>query len=596
MAGVGGLTQDQIREFLMEQMDLDPAQNYQMNELSQRYYHSGLWLGILASAAFAGGLDVSIYDEAYGAQGDGVTSDTAAVQAAIDHVYAAGGGVVNIARQGDSLILIDGPIVVKEGVSLRGDNNSLVGLGKSTFKFSGATARITIGSGSARGGASGHFNIDCDGQGNPAGALVLTIVQQTFHDVTVEAPAGVGVLVLASQNSFVYSVDVNAPGTHNFVIDGGSGGMIFTRCELTTPGAGSWAVKSTESAPGGHPTYGYQYGPAHNEWHHCIFEHYGANSPAGLILIEAGTRQVFRSCGISNSFDDTFTSGYQVKITNDCFPTTVQTVVEFNGCNFHGGGTKKYPVFYVQGTNAITKNVLVVTGQTQYQFTTCVYTTDGVTIGHLDAQETYVSVDALFNAIGAGSWFFWKRDSYTGIHLKMPVAAGAWAGAYPIQIGLDTDAGVRFIVSSYGELNWCSGANFTPLAQLTYNSTLGAIHSTKGNSFDGKRIEGRTTLVIPSAGYALSLDASVGGPEYWFTISGATSIATAVIINPTDKQVIDVAYYRVGAQAVVYPTASYSGGAAPAAPTAGTVTWVKFKYHSTTGKWYEQSRSVNVPV
>lgn len=593
-AGVGGLSQEEIVEFLTTEMNLDPTQNYGLTELSQRYFNSGLWLQLLGSGSAIDGLDVNIHD--YNAHGDGVTSDTLALQAAIDAVYTSGGGIVSISHKENSLYLIDGPVVVKEGVSLVGDNTSLLSMSKATLLLSGPTARITFGSGSARGGASGHFNIDCNGAGNVAGAIVLTIVQQLFHNVTVHDAAGVGCLVLASQNSFVHSLDINGSGSHDMVVDGGTGGMLFTRCELTTPGAGAYGLKITESAPGGHPAYGYQYGPVHNEWHHCIVEHYGTNDPAGLILVESGTRQVFRSCGISNSSDDTFTSGYQVRVTNDCFPALVTTIVEFNGCNFHGGNTKKYPPFYVQGTNAVTKNTLVVTGQTHIQFSTACFATDGLTVGHLDAHFDYTSVDSVWLSLPGALWFFWKRDRLVGEFYKMPDATGAWAGVYPLQISKDTDAGARLIFTNIGDISWCSGANFAALASIGYNVANAAVAITTGLQIAGKWIKGRTLVTIPSLNYALVIDASVGGPKYFYTINGAVSILSAVITNPKDGQEIEVSYYRVGAQAIVWPTAQYDSGAAPAAPTAGTITKVRLEYLASTNKWYEIGRTINIPV
>lgn len=540
----------------------------------------------------AAGPDSWFNAHSYGAVGNGTTDDTTALQAAIDAAYAAGGGIVNIAHPTASVYRITGPITVKENVSLRGAGSSVLGLGASTIKLDSATAQVRIGNGSARGGGSGFFTVNGNNTGDPTGAVKIVAVQQVIEQISVTEAAGVGVYVYASQNCILHSVDVNSSGTDNMVIDGGTGGMVFLRCELTS--AAGYGLKSTDSAPGGHPTFGYQYGPAHNEWLHCIVENYQTTGGNALVLIESGTRQTFRQCGFSNSSDDTLSSGYLVKITNDNFPTTVATKVEFDSCNFHGGNVKKYPIFYVKGTNAITRNVLTLSGSTWYQFSTAVYVTDGATEGHLHGDFAFTTVTAEYSALGAGSWFFWRKEESTGVFVRMPDASGAWAGTYPLMVAKSTDAGARMIMDNTGGIYYCTGANFTPLVSMTYDATNN-VFSFTGLKYNGRVINKTTLFTIPSAAYALTTNAAVGGPVYGYTITGSATIASWAITGALDDQEITLLVYRSGTQLVTWPTnVRFAAGTAPAL-AADKRTYVKFRYQAATGLWYEVGRAADVP-
>jgi hypothetical protein len=550
----------------------------------------------LTRAALGGAFEplTNFHIKKYGAVEDGVADDTTAFRNAALAAYNAGGGVVMFS----GTPRITDYVTAWENVTFMGIGTSLSSLDKSTIVLDGATAQVRLGNG-VRGGHSANFTISVT-QCDPTGALKVTATEQKITNISVTGADGIGAWFYGSQNCHVDSLGVAESGTDNVVIDGGTGGMLFSRCEWMS--AAGYNLRITDSAPGGHTSFGYQYGPAHNHFVSCLMESYAPLTTAkGLVLVEAGSRNTFRNCGISNSSDLTFTGDggvlAQVRITNDKFPSSVATSVEFNSCNFTGGNTKKYPPIYVQGTNAVTKNCVTVNGNTFINGATSVFTTDGPTEGHVEGSFQYVGVTALYSATGAGSFFFWRQDRSTGIFVKMPDATGAWGAAFPFMCSRDTDAGARFYISNLGDLAWASGANFAPLASFGYNSTIGALASTKGMSVSGKLIKASTS-VIAGVGAAITTDAATGGPEYIYTLTGTGSIASWALSNPTQDQEITLTVYRVGSQSMVWPSTNvrYESNAAPAAPTAGTLTSVTLKYRSGTGLWQEMSRSINVPA
>jgi hypothetical protein len=277
----------------------------------------------------------------------------------------------------------------------------------------------------------------------------------------------------------------------------------------------------------------------------------------------------------------------------------VTTIAEFNSCNFHGGNTKKYTAIYVQGTNTITKNTVVCSGYMHAQYSTTVFETDGVTVGDIDAYMSFNNVTAVYTATGAGSFFFWKRERRTGDFYRMEDATGAWTTSFPIAIAKTLDAGARFYITTDGAIAWASGANYTATATIQKNAAGGITIAPYEGTRSGKQIMGRTNVTIPSLAYALTTDASSGGPLYFYTVNGTVGIASWAISNPSDGQTITLAMYRVGTQTVTWPATTvirYTNNTAPATPTTGCISWIEITYLASTGKWYELGRSENTPV
>jgi hypothetical protein len=141
---------------------------------------------------------VSVLD--YGAKGDGVTDDTAAIQQAIDAVGAAGGGLVHLPA---------GTYLLNSGLSWTANNIWLQGAGM------GAT-RINVGF------ASGNVILIGNGTANPN--------NNTISDLSINAPSarsgGGTIVVRNAYNTALRNLRFEANLYDGIVIDGGPGQYI----------------------------------------------------------------------------------------------------------------------------------------------------------------------------------------------------------------------------------------------------------------------------------------------------------------------------------------------------------------------------------
>jgi hypothetical protein len=532
--------------------------------------------------------------ERYGAGGAGATDDTTPLQDAINAASGDGAGIVY--RRGP--YRITGPVTVPPGVSLRGRNSRLTSLTTSTIKLDSGTACVIFGTGDARGGIHGGFNIDANNTGDTDGAMQVTAVQQEFSNITITNAVGVGLNVFASQNTIFRSVDVDSCDAVNVLIDGGSGGILFQRCEITV-GTGGLGVKVTDGNPGGHPSYGYQFGPADIWFDKCIIETY-VSSIVGLVLNEAGNRVKFSACGFSNNTATTVSQGYLIKLDNPVF-TTTQTIAEFDSCNFHGGSVLLSPIFYIGASRAIVCH-LIVRGNSFFQQSTAVFNTDGAGQITYQPSNDYVAgtVTTMFGALGGVNWINARPVQKTGQVIATPDATGAWSGHTPLAVRKDTDSasGSRLYVANDGTLGWCNGTNNVALVSATPDTTNKFVNFS-GIKHSGRVVTSISSTSVTGAGTTVNTDCSTGGPHYGVLLSSAGTVTTWNLTNPVDGQEIQLWVHRAAAQTFVWPTnISWNGNAAPStSPTAGTYTIVKLRYISATNKWYEISdRCVGVPA
>lgn len=171
-----------------------------------------LWCGAGAASA----LDVSVRDAAYGARGDGVTNDRAAIQAAIDAVSRAGGGTVTFPG---TYTYLTGNLLLKSNVTL-----NLAG---------GATIRQSQ-------NPSDYANTPSRGRVIPGSTVpFITYLDQNHPliyagNVTNTAITGSGTIELTYNGNDDDSVLVHGIGTH--YADG------FTVSGITISGASAYNV------------------------------------------------------------------------------------------------------------------------------------------------------------------------------------------------------------------------------------------------------------------------------------------------------------------------------------------------------------------
>lgn len=117
----------------------------------------------------------------------------------------------------------------------------------------------------------------------------------------------------------------------------------------------------------------------------------------------------------------------------------------------------------------------------------------------------------------------------------------------------------------------------------------------EGVTFDGRRnIEKRTSQSVAVNG-AVTIDASVGDA----LITLAANATSSTITNPISGQYLTVVWIQdsSGGHTYSWPAnCEFAGNSAPSDTTLSTRTLVRFRYDSSAGRWYEQSRAVAVPV
>ena len=165
---------------------------------------------------------VSVKDAPYNAKGDGVTNDTAAIQAAINAVSAAGGGTVLVPA---------GNYRLNSGLTYNGNNLTIEGEGPRATRFTSTFATgdiIRIGNGTAN-----PDNVTLTGfamsstVARTSGAAI--VLQNTFNcavrDFRLDANMFDGVLVEGGPNQFQNYIS-------DFVIDSGSNGILLGNAAL----------------------------------------------------------------------------------------------------------------------------------------------------------------------------------------------------------------------------------------------------------------------------------------------------------------------------------------------------------------------------
>jgi hypothetical protein len=232
----------------------------------------------------------------FGAKGDRVADDTAAILAAIDFCYANGGGEVVVPT---GIYKISAPILVPGDVSLRGVGGGWAKLDGSTrpmtiFKCNSADSKIIV---EGSGGPFGNFAIDgCDIANGPLLHRRGVAAKRLFQCIFMGRSKLEAMRVDEAQNDVFIDLSMFWNAGSGLVLDKGCGGLAFYGCEFG--GCGNWHLIITETAGTGPYS-----APSHNTFDHCLFElpPTGVTSLPGCISIRTGQHNTFRDCASNAS-------------------------------------------------------------------------------------------------------------------------------------------------------------------------------------------------------------------------------------------------------------------------------------------------------
>jgi hypothetical protein len=502
---------------------------------------------------------IDYYVADYNGVGDGVTDDTPHIQAAIDDAESHGGGIVHLMR--GKTHLINGEVFVKNNVLLMGDvanyNGNTGASNTPSIKYGTANSRIRVGAFAGRfGSVNGdnpngldHIYIDCNNQGPVAindGALYVQGTGLILNALHVSNAAGTGVYFDAAQNSQFNSVDVQHCA-RGIVLDNGSGGLIFIRCEISDNMTGILSTDNQSMANA------YPYGSAHVVFEHCIVENYRVVDIE--VDIQAGVIQ-FTSCGFSNNVGATPpTSGTLVKISNPIY-TGISTFAVFDSCLFVSEAGES--CLTVEGNN-----VFYMYGRTQLQgsFDAAVNTTafiqDGGTgLGKIDGDIYQLQIDKFVDVKNGGSVFNW----FTTKSSPDEYAIDSTLNQFAIFIREVGEAGIRAAIASDGSYNFYDGTDYNQKASISLLGTLKTLYyNLAGHILQGP-VEFDNTVLFDDAIHALSTvtvdgatilngNTSMGAPDTHPTeVKGALSVDQTLTVTGSSTLTGDTLAHHVDVQ------------------------------------------------
>ncbi len=217
----------------------------------------------------------------YGAAGDNLTDDTAAITAAIAAADAVGGTVY--APPG--IYLFAGEIEVTGVVSIRGAGSdfSIAGTEGTIFRATDAAAQLLF-----TGSTSLHsnFTIDGDGVANYPMKVGLCFAA-TFINVSVVSALLDNVTLYDSQQATFYSCNSSKPARDCLVLDGSVNSCLFSRWESDSPGRHGLYLGPNAG------TFGYYV--SFTRFDHSLFEQQADVSDDEMVLIHAG-HPTFDTC------------------------------------------------------------------------------------------------------------------------------------------------------------------------------------------------------------------------------------------------------------------------------------------------------------
>ena len=252
------------------------------------------------TADFAGGL----FDpKTYGAVVDGVTDDSAALQAAADAALTAGAG----------LLIPVGTMLVADTVTIN-DAVPMYGFGMtSIIKASGFSGTTSIGGKTIDkpviildGLASGDtvsrfegFQIDCDDNGF-YGLFIAGGAANVYANIRVNKALKTGIVVDATQNGMFYGCRSTRSQEYNWYVANGAGHNSFTSCHASAADLANVYFNTNTGFPGeGFVSFTE---PTQNLWTKGVFErtYLAAGTPRRLHMV-TGDRNTFDECNVASA-------------------------------------------------------------------------------------------------------------------------------------------------------------------------------------------------------------------------------------------------------------------------------------------------------
>ena len=515
----------------------------------------------------------------YGADGNGIADDTGPIQDAIDAAWARGGGNVVLDHEDGSKYRFTDKIVLKARVNLIGSTVSHTS-DVCTLIADGPDAMLALGEwvGSHEfGGFSGGFLVDGNGQGNPDGLVRVQSVQRSFGQIRVKDGAGHNVVIDNAQNNSFVGLDSDHAAGAALVLDNGCGGNLFSRCEIGSSDVALLVMDDEDVANA------YPFGPAHNEFHHCIFENYADGTE--LINLEAG-QTFFNGSGFAVNDPNTISADAMVRLTNPVW-SIIPTSGEFSSCIFNGGSAAP-SVFDLSGINRVilngdsyffsNENLFLITG-------------DNPHVEINGSLQTY-SVSEYFVTSGSGSLYNVRNRPSLPWLVRQHDELDPF-GVLNVGRPEDADDQHRFIINRDGGMSWSPGG-YVSVGSIVYDDTE------KGMVYGGRHhTSGGLASTIATGIYAngaVTVD-SLAHSVHEFYLVGAGSITSMDITNEIVGSEVTIRVYQdeIGGHLVTWPTdVRWARNARPDDTTADTWTEVRLR-RTAYDHWEEISRAVGIP-
>ena len=395
---------------------------------------------------------VSVKD--FGAVGDGVADDTAAIQAALTYATPSS-STTFVATGGKSVHLPAGKYKISGELSIPAFVN-LIGEGKglSTIVCSTSGSKVKYGERSTdnRGGLSKGFTIDGnDVSTNPM--FIGLAVEREFSDIDVINSAGDGLIIEAAQNcvftSCGFQFNGSAGSGSNIAIDYGAGNNRFIGCEINQGAQNNVRFRQTGTSPTGAFTV-----PTQNRFYGCMIERYKDESNFnGTIYQGNGRLNKFDKCDISCT-GVTSTANLPLVRMERTVTGKASGLLSFDSCSFAGSASYT-TVFDGQGASGAEISAQF-TGYNLFENHSKVFRLNDHVIVDIEKFQDS-SGGTFFTALGSKTQDQLVQSKITDVMTNLVTSA---AGSAAQQIGVDGESNPRFIFRPNG-INAGSGSGST---------------------------------------------------------------------------------------------------------------------------------------